>query len=305
MHVAETSPGSQPELFKGYFSLDTETSELVSSTGTRLPTVLNIKTLQTVSDRVANTVEIVRPESLSRLGSSKAARHAIRNSANLVGPMIGVIEKGLSESGDELVVMHQINLQGSVRALFEAAEAQADNSGQQDPVSPALLNQFFNSLHHAGTASVTGEDGGAVELAGEGFDPEFCLHMMELVFNAIHWRSSDITISQGVITSKDEECCNYSAFVVSDNGPGMSSHQIPGNMTHGVTNRKDGTGSGLGLLCRYVKDRGGFVTVESKDVASGDGSPRTAFTTSAFVPVHKWYSQDTTVGTRVHVMLPE
>ncbi|KXK26898.1 MAG: sensor protein ZraS [candidate division WS6 bacterium OLB20] len=292
----------QSELFRGLITHDLQTGHLVcASTGARVQSLLTSQEIERISQRVSAAEPFISDDTLSRVPNQPVVLHALNGALNKTGPFLRMMEKGLTEEGDDYLMMHSINYIGALmRLTHAAAEARPVEAYEME-----FLLSSIDPLH----LPVTGPDGRPVELAGD-LDSELAFHLFECVINASYWNARSIVVTQGELAVSTDGLdrpgseYRYKTYSITDNGDGMLPEQIPANVQAGYTRRKTGTGSGLAFLRQYALDHGGILRISSRHKSQPVSDPRTVYTMSTYVPVSKGYEPSSTHGTEVTIALP-
>jgi PAS domain S-box-containing protein len=225
-----------------------------------------VVTLEDVSDIKALTDQLIRADRLAAMGELTAGvAHEVRNPLGVIRASVQLLEdaKGdparTSEAAE--VIKQEIDrLDRVIKALLDFGRPSKPTMVRTD------LNEVLNDVvlftnRFAKQADVRIEERLDAELFPVRGDPDQLKQVfLNLVTNAVQAMER----SGGTIIIRTRNVGEYVEVSVSDDGPGISSADLPKVFDPFFTKRAEGTGLGLTIVHRIVDEHEGHIEVESR-----------------------------------------
>lgn len=214
------------------------------------------------------TAERERTEEELRAGATSAVRdlaagvaHEIGNPLNAISLNLQLLKRRISDSEELDECLRQINrLDGILKSFLQALRPSKPNLARgsvAEPVKSALA--AMKRLFEERDVSVTLDLPGAI--------PSVALDaaQMEQVFFNILKNALEAVKNGGAISINLGYDDNDVIVSLKDNGAGMSAEQVAHAFEPYRTTKEHGTGLGLMISARIVRDHGGKIAVESEE----------------------------------------
>jgi PAS domain S-box-containing protein len=240
------------------------TSRMRAVGGTVLGAVV---TLEDVSDIKALTAQLIRADRLAAMGELTAGvAHEVRNPLGVIRASVQLLDDAQVDharihEAAEVIKQEIDRLDRVIKALLDFGR----------PSKPTLVRTDINSVledvvlftnRFAKQHGVHIEERFEGELPDVFGDPDQLKQVfLNLVTNAVQ----AIGDSEGVIVIETRSEGDYVETTVMDNGPGISSHDLPKVFDPFFTKRAEGTGLGLTIVHRIIDEHEGHIEVESSD----------------------------------------
>ncbi len=238
------------------------TSRMRAVGGTVLGAVV---TLEDVSDIKALTAQLIRADRLAAMGELTAGvAHEVRNPLGVIRASVQLLDDAQVDharihEAAEVIKQEIDRLDRVIKALLDFGR----------PSKPTLVRTDINSVledvvlftnRFAKQHGVHIEERFEENLPDVFGDPDQLKQVfLNLVTNAVQ----AIGDSEGLIVIQTRPEGEYVQVTVMDDGPGISSHDLPKVFDPFFTKRAEGTGLGLTIVHRIIDEHEGHIEVES------------------------------------------
>jgi PAS domain S-box-containing protein len=243
------------------------TSRMRAVGGTVLGAVV---TLEDVSDIKALTAQLIRADRLAAMGELTAGvAHEVRNPLGVIRASVQLLDDAQVDhvrihEAAEVIKQEIDRLDRVIKALLDFGRPSKPTLVQTD-INSVLEDVVLFTSRFAKQHGVRIEERFDDDLPEVFGDPDQLKQVfLNLVTNAVQ----AIGESEGRIVIETRSEGDYIETTVADDGPGISSRDLPKVFDPFFTKRAEGTGLGLTIVHRIIDEHEGHIEVESSDAGT-------------------------------------